>query len=264
MSTQTRDTPSIEARTPGPRAWLALTGAELKMVARDTAGLLIPIGLPLLILVTSAMGDLNETVIPGTGGRTPLDLFVIPVVVTLVLTMVAVVNMPSFLSSYRKSGVLRRLSVTPASPLMVLVAQVVVCLLLSTVGIAIALAVAMAGFGANVPVDPLITLGVLALTAVAMNAVGMLVAAVAPTPSAALALGLVLFLIMAATGGMFGQTENLPGPIATIGEHLPFGAAVQAVGAAWGGTAVEASSLIALAVATVLSSAVAAKFFRWD
>lgn len=264
MSAPVMDAPSIQARTPGPRAWLALIGAELKMVARDTAGLLIPIGLPVLILVMYAIGDLNETVVPGTGGRTPLDLFVIPMVLTLVVATVGVVNMPSFLSSYRRTGVLRRMSVTPAPPLMVLVGQVVVSLVLSTAGMAIALLVAIAGFGANLPVDPLIALAVLALTAVAMNAVGMLVAAVAPTPNAALAIGLLVFFAMAATGGMFGDTANLPGPVATIGEHLPFGAAVQAVGAAWGGQAVEASSLIALGVAIVFSSAVAAKFFRWD
>lgn len=254
----------IRAHSPGPRAWLTLAGAELKIVMRDTLGLLIPIGLPLLIMVMSGIGDASENVLPGTGGRTMFDLFVVPVVIAMVLAIIAIVNMPSFLTHYRRSGVLRRMSVTPAPPIMVLVAQVVVSLLQSAVGIGLALVVAWAAFGLNAPVSPLAALGALALTAVAMNALGMMVAAVSPTHNAAMAIGFVLFFAMAAGGGMFGDPSNLPGPLATIGEHLPFGAAAQAIGAAWGGQTIEPAWLISLGITAVLSAAVAARFFRWD
>ena len=55
---------------PGPRAWAALVGAEARMVARDTAGLVMPFGMPVLILVMYGVSDATTTVLPGSGGRT--------------------------------------------------------------------------------------------------------------------------------------------------------------------------------------------------
>ncbi|WP_454043478.1 ABC transporter permease [Cellulosimicrobium sp. Marseille-Q8652] len=248
---------------PGPRAWAALVVAEAKMVVRDTAGLVMPFGMPVLILVMYGIGDATAIVIPGSGGRTAFDVFVVPVVLAIVVGIIGVINMPSFLASYRRTGVLKRLSVTPASPAMVLVAQVVVSAAQTALGVALALVVATAAFDATLPASPAAALGVLALCATAMYAVGMLVAAVSPTPNAALAIGLVVFFAFGATGGMFGDVSDLPEPVARVGELLPFGASVQALGDAWAGQPVEASHLVALGGAVAVCSVVAARFFRW-
>ncbi|UKJ65222.1 ABC transporter permease [Cellulosimicrobium cellulans] len=248
---------------PGPRAWVALIGAEARMVVRDTAGLVMPFGMPVLILVMYGVSDATTTVVPGSGGRTAFDVFVIPVVLAIVVGIIGVINMPSFLAYYRRSGVLKRLSVTPASPAMVLVAQVVVSIAQTAGGVALALVVATAAFDARLPASPGVALGVLALASAAMYAMGMLVAAVAPTPNAALALGLVAFFAFGATGGMFGAVSNLPEPVARVGELLPFGAAVQALGDAWAGQPVEAAHLVALGGAVLVGTVAAARWFRW-
>ncbi|MBD5787895.1 ABC transporter permease [Cellulosimicrobium terreum] len=248
---------------PGPRAWAALVVAEARMVVRDTAGLVMPLGMPLLILVMYGISDATQIVIPDSGGRTAFDVFVVPVVLAIVVAIIGVVNMPSFLAAYRRTGVLKRLSVTPASPAMVLVAQVVVSAAQTALGVALALVVATTVFDAHLPASPWIALGVLVLAAAAMYAAGMLVAAVSPTPNSALAIGLVVFFAFGATGGMFGDVSNLPEPVARAGEALPFGAAVQALGDAWAGQPVEAGHLVALGAAAVVCSLVASRFFRW-
>lgn len=117
---------AVDTHRPGAAAWLTLTVCEAKMVARDTAGLVVPIGLPLLILIMSASSASSEIV---ANGRSVLDVFVLPLVFTIIIATIGVINMPSFLAYYRRTGILRRLSVTPASPAMVLVAQVVVSVL---------------------------------------------------------------------------------------------------------------------------------------
>ncbi|WP_435736355.1 ABC transporter permease [Cellulosimicrobium sp. PMB13] len=257
-------TPVARAATgPGPRAWAALVVAEAKMVVRDTAGLVMPFGMPVLILVMYGISDATQVVIPHSGGRTAFDVFVVPVVLAIVVGIIGVINMPSFLAYYRRAGVLKRLSVTPASPAMVLVAQVVVSAVQTALGVAMALVVATVAFDARMPAVPAVALGVLALSATAMYAVGMLVAAVAPTPNASVAFGLVVFFAFGATGGMFGDVSNLPEPVARVGEALPFGASVQALGDAWAGQPVEASHLVALGGTVVVCSLVAARFFRW-
>jgi ABC-2 type transport system permease protein len=214
--------------------------SEAKMVTRDIAGLVTPFALPLLILLTSAQGASQEVVV---AGRTVLDLYVLPLVLVMVLAFVGVLNMPSFLAYYRKSGILRRLAVTPASPLLVLLAQAIVSAIQAALGILVAAGVAVLAFGANPPLHPWAALGALALTAAAMYAMGMIVAAVAPSPSAGVAIGLIGFLGIGALGGMFGGRDSLPGPLAEVGAHLPFGAGVDALAAAWAGQPLPASAL---------------------
>jgi ABC-2 type transport system permease protein len=251
----------VAPRRPGPRAWLMLIRCEVKMVVRDTAGLVVPIGLPLLVLVMSA-GQAGGA--PVVGGRTALELFVLPLVLTIVAATIGIINMPSFLAYYRRTGILRRLAVTPASPAMVLVAQVVVSVVQAAVGVTAALAVAVLGFGAALPTDPLAALGTFGLVMAALYAVGMVVAATAPTPNSAVAIGLVAFFALGALGGLFGGREALPEPLAAIGELLPFGAAVEALSAVWADAAVEPSHLASLGITTVVGGAVAAVLFRWD
>lgn len=261
-----RDQPStsgmrISARRPGPRAWLVMIGCEAKMVARDTAGLVVPIGLPLLILVMSASSASDEVV---ADGRTALDVFVLPLVLTIVIATIGIINMPSFLAYYRRTGILRRLAVTPASPVMVLLAQVVVSVIQAIIGITAALAVAVLAFDASPPTHLATALGVLVLAMAAMYSVGMIVAAVAPTPNSAVAVGLVAFFALGALGGMFGGRQTLPVAVATVGEWLPFGASVEALAAAWAGAATDPAHLVSLGATTVVGCAVAGILFRWE
>jgi ABC-2 type transport system permease protein len=220
--------------------------------------------MPVLILVMNGIAFDTAQVLPGTGGRTVFEIYVLPVALVLVVATVGVVNMPSFLAAYRRTGILRRLAVTPASPAMVLVAQAVVGAAQVAVGVAIALGFAFWQFGAQGPARLWTTVGVFALAVTAMYAVGMLVAAVAPTPQSAVAIGLVAFFAMGATGGMFGPRENLPDAVADVGGVLPFGASVHALAAAWSGLPAPGSVLAGLAVSTLVAGAGAALMFRWE
>ncbi|WP_156758531.1 ABC transporter permease [Actinokineospora pegani] len=252
---------AIKAGRPGPRAWLVMIGCEAKMVARDTAGLIVPIGLPLLILVMSASSASDQIV---ANGRTALELYVLPLVLTIVIATTGIINMPSFLAYYRRSGILRRLAVTPASPVMVLMAQVVVSVIQTVIGITAALAVASLAFDAGPPTHLATALGVFVLVMAAMYGVGLIVAAVAPTPNSAVAIGLVAFFALGALGGLFGGRDALPDALVTVGEWLPFGASVEALGAAWAGAPTEPAHLVSLGATTVVGGAVAGILFRWE
>ncbi|HET6532001.1 MAG TPA: ABC transporter permease [Actinoplanes sp.] len=236
------------------RAWLFLIGAELRSVARDTAGLIIPIGLPMLILVTNALAVPAEA----------LGAYLLPLVLTIVIATIGVINLPSFLAAYRTSGVLRRLAVTPVRPAAILGAHLVAGLIQITAGVVLAVVVAIAGLGATPPADPVLTVAVLLLATLAMFAVGLLIAAVAPTANAALATGLVVFFAMGAAGGMFGPPGNLPEALARAGTVVPFGAAVRAIGGAWDGAGPDAAPLLSLAVCVLVPGSAAIRFFRWS
>lgn len=250
-------------KAPGVNAWAHLTMAELKSVVRDTAGLVVPIGMPSLFLIVQGFSASTET-LPFAGGRSVLEVFVLPLMLVMVIALIGVVNMPSFLATYRKEGLLKRLAATPARPSMVLVAQVITSLVQTLIGVGIALGISVAMFGLVGPERPLATIGVFFLICAAMYAVGMVVAAFAPTTNASVAIGLAAFFLLGAIGGLFGGVDALPEPIRMIGEWTPFGAGATALQSAWIGETVPWQTLTALAAATVIGALCAIRFFRWS
>lgn len=252
------------AHRPGLTAWRHLILAEMRMVVRDRAGLVVPLGLPLLILVMFGMSAADEPIPELGSGITALDWYVVPLVLVIVVATIGVINMPSFLASYRKTGVLRRLGVTPVHPAMVLVAQVVTSVAQTAVGVTLALTVARVAFDLSTPRHLGAALGVFVLTTAAMYAVGMLIAALSPTTNASVALGLLAFFGMGALGGLFGPPENLPDVLARPGEFLPFGAGIAGLRDAWIGQPVATVHLASLSLVAVVAAAVAAWRFRWD
>ena len=261
----TFDTVPAAAR-PRADAWGYLILSEGRLVARDTAGMIIPVVLPLLIMVMSSLGlaDNEEARgLPEFGGLSPLEAIVIPITVAMIIAIVGIVNMPSFLATHRKTGVLRRLSTTPANPAMVLIAQVVVSFVQTAIGTGLALGVAAVGFGLQPPRHLAVAVGVVLLTALAMYAVGMLIGAVAPTTNAAIAIGLLVFFALLALGGGFGGAAQLPDALETLGGWLPYGAGAESLGAAWIGEPVRALHLAVLAATTVVCGGLAVLGFRW-
>lgn len=247
---------------PGLNAWAQLTLAEIKSVARDTAGLIVPIGMPSLFLVVQGFATSQE-IIPDSGGRSVLEVYVLPLMIVMVIALVGVVNMPSFLATYRKEGLLKRLAATPARPAMVLAAQVITSFVQTLVGVGIAFGLSAVLFGLVGPAHIVTTIAVFLLICAAMYAIGMVVAAVAPTPNASVAIGLVAFFAFGAVGGLFGGMNMLPDGVRAVGEWTPFGAGSLALQHAWAGEPIPWQSLVALGAAAIVGAGFATRFFRW-
>lgn len=241
-------------------AWRHMLRAEAMTVARDTAGMVIPFGLPTLLMVMNGVSQDGEVLPDGTD---VMSAIVMPLTITMVVALVGLVNMPPFLAMYRKTGVLRRLSVTPARPVLILLAQVLVSLAQAIVGVALMMVIAVVFFDVTLPQQLGWALLVGVLLVAAMYGLGMLVAAVAPTVNSSLALALIAFFLMAAVGGGLGPTASLPEWLQTLGEALPYGAGTEALSAAWAGSQPEAAHLITLGAWGVVSGGLAAKLFRW-
>lgn len=249
------------ARPVPAAAWGRLLGAEARMVARDTAGLVIPVALPVLLLLVNGLGREVDTVLPT--GATVMDGVVMPLTTTMVVALVGVVNMPSFLATYRRYGILRRLAVTPAHPAMVLTAQMLVSAAQVVLGVGLMLGVGLLVLGVTLPAAAgwAAVVGVLVLAA--MYGVGTLIAGLALSVNAGLAAGLVVFFVMLATGGGFGPVADLPDALRTVGEYLPYGAGTQALAAAWAGEQPPAVDLAVLGGWALVAGGLAARFFRW-
>ncbi|WZH51949.1 MAG: ABC transporter permease [Nocardioides alkalitolerans] len=238
-----------------------VVATEAKLVWRDPAGVFLPLALPALIIVMSGLTS-EEGGVDGTG-IPAASAIGIPNGFGTIVAILALVNMPSFLASYRSEGVLRRLAVTPARPSWVLLGQVTVNAVLGIVGTILSLVVVATVFELVAPRLLLWTVLAALLTTAAMYGIGLVLAALVPSSSSATAVGLVVFLGMLTLGGGTVPPDVLPDVLTEIGRVLPFGAGTQAMQSAWLGDVPEARDLLTLAATAVVPTLVATRVFRW-
>ena len=102
------------------------------------------------------------------------------------------------------------------------------------------------------------------LAAVALIAIGLFVAAAAPSGRAANAIGAILFYPLVFFAGLFLPIATMPPLLRHISHATPLGAAVQAMQDATDGHWPHPMSLLTMAAYAVAFGAVAVKWFRWE
>jgi ABC-2 type transport system permease protein len=239
-------------------ALLKLTLTELKLLGRERVRVALPVAIPLLLIVI--LGNIGSLRQPRAvyGGESFLDLYT-TVMVVFGLALLALTNMPMIVADYRERGVLRRLQTTPIGPIRVLAAQLVAVAMVILI-----LAVARIGFAVPLPRQP----GAFALTALlaaaALLAVGLLIAAIAPTGRVARGIGAVVFYPMLFFAGLWLPIPNMPAVLQHISHATPLGAAVPALTLAAEGSWPTALQLLTMAGWAVAFGLAAARFFRWE
>ncbi|MFD4958940.1 ABC transporter permease [Microbacterium sp. NPDC058389] len=228
-----------------------LTVVETKLLLREP-GSLFTVVIPLFILVVfgSSLG--------------PGDTTLLPMAIAIAIGLVGLYLMPTALATYREKGILRRLSTTPVRPASLLVVQLTLQFVLAIVSCGALLAVAAAVLGASLPSSALSLIAVFVLGTASMFAVGLLIAALAPSGRAANGIGVLLYFPMAYLAGLMQPASQMPAILVRIGEFTPLGAFRQSLQDVWAGTALDPVLLVVMAVYAVVFGLAAAKFFRWE
>ena len=249
------------------RAFGLLVATEIKLAWRRPVGLAVGVGSPLVLLVI--FGSIPTTTRPMAklGGISFFNLYV-PSLLVFVLIVVALMQLPQQLATYRQQGVLRRMSTTPVQPTWLLAAQVVVCVIFSVIGLALLLAVGGVAFGLALPHTLggyLVSLASLGLTLASMVGLGLCCAAVARSPQAAHAITLLMFYPLAFFSGLYFPIQEIhSGVVTELSKVLPTGAGFNALHAAFTGQSPGAGPLLVLAGWAAGCSLVAARTFRWE
>jgi ABC-2 type transport system permease protein len=192
-----------------------------------------------------------------------IDLYV-PIIVGLVLAMLAISVLPNYLATYREKGILRRLSVTPVQPSGLLRAQLAMGLLMALGAVTLVIGIGAVVFGTALPEQFPGFLVAFVLAAVALYAVGFLIAAVAPSGKAAAGIGTVLWFPIMFFAGLWVPREAMPDTLNRIGDFTPLGAGVQAMQDAWNGAWPDRMHLAVMAAFAIGASLAAARLFRWE
>jgi ABC-2 type transport system permease protein len=235
-----------------------LTWTELKLFLRDPASMIVTLALPVAIVVVFGLiahpGENND----------PILTYFPTMALSLGLAQLALNLTPTTLAGYREKGVLRRMSTTPTPPARVLLAQLVISMCLAAVAVVLVIVIGHYGFQFDFPRQVGGFLISIVLSAAALFAVGLLVAAVAPSQRVATGIGVGLFFVSLVFGGVFMPAETLPPFLVHVGDYTPLGAAMQSLRASWGGTMPETTHLLVLGAYTIVGGGLAARLFRWE
>jgi ABC-2 type transport system permease protein len=240
---------------------LALTLAELKLAMRDR---LAPIGVALPVVLLIILGFIPTFRHPQAsfGGYSTFDIYV-PIVILLSMALLTL-GVPAVLTGYRERGILRRLRTTPAGAVRVLAAQLLVNLVLVVISVTLVLLVARFGYGVFLPRQFAgFVLSVL-LTLAALLALGLFIAALAPSTRGSQVIGGLLLYPMLFFSGLWYPVPLMSPVLQHISRATPLGAAWEAMASAAVGHWPPAAPLATLAGYAIAASLAAARWFRWE
>lgn len=239
---------------------------EGRRMRRNFAPVFFALAFPVLMLCMFG-GIYGNEPAKEFGGRGTVDMSV-PAYLVLVVAVTGLMSFPLGLAEYRDRKVLKRFRATPVDASAFLVAQGLVNLALTLLGALLLVAAGYLFFGLHLPATPAAaaaTAGALLLCALAMYALGGVVAAVAPSERAAVAIANLVYFPMIFLSGATIPLQIFPDAMKTISAALPATYAVELLQHAWlDGPADVALDLGVLAGVVVVGTAAAARLFRWE
>jgi ABC-2 type transport system permease protein len=240
-----------------------LTWVEIKLFIREPITVVFTLALPVIFLFV--MGGVfgntpNPDIYRGVGA---MDYYV-PAYFALVIASIGVVALPVHLTSYRERGVLRRWRASSISVWALLGSQLLVTFIIAILGSALVMALALVVYAPHLPESVALLVPAFILGTLCFAALGFFLGAVLPSTRAAQGLGLILFFVMMILGGAGPPPEVLTGVMRTIGNftiirHVILMLQDPYLGFGWR----ESASLIVVGI-TLASTALAARFFRWE
>ncbi|MEU8471773.1 ABC transporter permease [Streptomyces sp. NPDC029006] len=241
----------------------AVLRTEFRLFRREPAAVFWIFLFPTLLLVILGSIPSFRHPDPSMDGLRPIDAYV-PIAVLIALIMSGVQSLPQALTGYRERGILRRMSVTPVRPSVLLSAHMTVQGAIALASALLALLVGRVAFDVSLPDQPAGYLLALLLASAAALALGNVVSALSRTTKIAGAIGSAVFFPMMFCAGVWLPVRSMPHPLARVVQLTPFGAAARALDQAAAGQWPGWTHLGVLALWAVLLTAGAARWFRWE
>jgi ABC-2 type transport system permease protein len=240
-----------------------MTWYEMKLFLREPFSVFFAVLFPtLLVLILGCIPSFREPS-KDLGGLRIVDLYV-PISIALSLALLALTALPSYLGTYREKGILRRLAVTPVSPARLLLAQMLTNLIMAMVAVTLLLVVSRIVFDVVLPRQIVGYVTAFLLAAAALFAIGLLVAALAPSGRAAPSIGMILYFPIMFFAGLWIPREAMPIALRHISDFTPLGAGVQALQDAASGSWPQPLQLAVLVAYVIVFGVAAARLFRWE
>jgi ABC-2 type transport system permease protein len=241
----------------------AVLRTEVRLFRREPGALFWILLFPTLLLVILGSIPSFRHHDADLGGLRTIDVYV-PVAVLLGMIVGGLQSMPQTLTGYRERGILRRMATTPVRPSALLSAQMTVYGGAALASALLALAVGRFAFDVRLPEQFSGYLLALVLAVLAALALGAVISALSRTTKIAGAIGSAVFFPSMFCAGVWAPVQTMPDLLARIVGYTPFGAAAEALNRAAAGHWPGWTHLGVLVAWTVLLTAAASRWFRWE
>jgi len=244
------------------RTLLKMTWIELKLFVREPVTMVFTFALPLIFLFV--LGGVFKN-IPSEEFRDakPMDYYT-PAYVGLVIASIGLVGLPVHFAKYRERGVLRRFRASPLHLWCIFGAQVLVSLIIASVGGILLVVVSMMAFDVRFPESLALVIAGFLPSVIAFAAIGILLGALLPTTRAAQGLGLILFIVMLMLSGSGPPPELMSDVMEKTGQTMPLYYVIRLIQDPWLGYGWNWDAFMILAGVTLAASLASLRLFRWE
>ncbi len=241
-----------------------MTWMEAKLFLREPMSAFFTLVFPLMYLFLFGAISGNEPT-PQFGGQRTIDAS-IPGLTAMIICIAGLMSTTMTMSTYREKGVLRRLRTTPVSPLIVLVAQVIVVFTMTGLGMLLLVTAGKLVYHVRFEGNPFSVLAGFVLSSLSFFGIGFILAGTMPTVRSAWVVGMVLLYPMLLLSGAFFTVELLPAAVQRVSAFLPLTYVVNLLrglwaGEPWGEHMLDVGVLTGL---LLLGTIVSVKIFRWE
>jgi ABC-2 type transport system permease protein len=242
-----------------------LTWIEIKVFMREPMGAFGTIGVPVLIFVALSRIPNLKIGAPSLASS-GLSSAGLPVLVSLLISVSAVISLVTIISIYREGGILKRLRATPLRPQTILSAHVIVKLILTAVTLALMFLAGKRYFPAGAHVPWFSFTIALLISTWSILSIGFVIASIVPTARFAQPIGAIILYPMIAFSGLFVPIEYLPPLLQAVTRALPLTYSVRLLEGIWNGDGwlPHLCDVAALTILFLIFTAISARVFRWE
>ncbi len=249
------------------KSFLKMTWMEAKLFLREPANAFFTLLFPLIMLFIfgTIYGNKAAPSIPGASGQGTIETL-IPALIAMVIGMTGLMSITMTMASYRENGILRRLSTTPVSSLLVLFAQVVVVFVMTTLGMLLLILAGKLVYHVQIEGNLLSLLGGFVLGSLSFFSIGFILAGIMPSTRTAQIVAMVLLYPMLILSGAAWPRELMPATVQKISSFVPLTYVVNLLRGLWMGESWNAHLLDAgiLVVMLLLGMIISTRTFRWE
>lgn len=246
------------------KAFSTFLKTELKLSLRGIDMFIFAICLPVVILVLIGIINGNNPAFEGAG-YTFLDQS-FGAISTIAICAGGLMGLPLVLSGYREQKILKRLKVTPASPVILLAVQLIIYMIYSVISLALIFIVEKVFWNFSIKGNILQFLGTYFLVMLSMFSIGLMVGGIAKNSKSAGSIASILYFPMLIFSGATLPYEVMPGIMQKIVDILPLTQGIKILKASILGLPIDniIFPIILMILIFVVCIVISVKFFKWE
>lgn len=246
------------------KTFKAMLKTELKLSLRGMDMVIFALCMPLVVLILIGIIYGNKPAYDGASYSFLEQSF--GALASISICAGGVMGLPLVVSDYRSRKILKRFKVTPVSPSIILMVQVVIYTLYAVISLILLYLTAVLFYDFHLKGSFLCFLGGYLLVVVSMFSIGMMVGGIAPNTKIASVIASILYFPMLIFSGSTLPYEVMPKALQRVADFLPLTQGIKLLKAASLGLAIDSvlMPIIIMAFLAIICITVSLKFFKWE